>query len=337
MSRRRENENNSNNEVPNMFVLARDWFTEKSLPWSGKRATVFAIYYSFPSNQNAGGGTGTNVIVQKIIPWGENAEPRVYISPFALKRRIRDYWIKKGENVLIREDRNLFDDNIPVNLEYLDVDLFGFMKAKKGQNETAVVRPGPITTWGAVSLESLHSFVDFNTYIKSTGESKEGGSIINRSISTEYYFTSFHINPDLIGVDVTKENDEDIKKYLDKKEERLKLFFEALKYAMQKDSGGARDRPVCVLIGVAIGDRYYPSIDKDLFFNIEVNDKKIKIKKPELLKNDSEEKVYIIHYKEDYFDEETKQVFDREKEKIFGSEDDVINDLLTPESQNSGN
>ncbi len=275
------------------FVLAKKWFEEKKLPWSGKRATVVAIYYSFPSNQNGSGGVGTNIVPQKIISWGSNSEPRVYISPFALKRRIRDYWIKKGEKVIFREDPVLIDENMKEAAEegginFIDYDLFGYMK-DTGKGNAAKTRPGPITSWGAVSLEPLHSFVDFNTSIHSTKNSDKGGSIFNRYISKEFYFTSFYINPDMIGFDFADESSFNEKEIMERKTKRLKKFFEALPYAMQKDSGGPRDKPACVFLGVAIGNLAYPVIDKIIFKSIEIKDDKINLKE-ELPSN-----FYLLH------------------------------------------
>ncbi len=257
-------------EEPNV-VLGSDWFEKNDLPFSGKRATVVAVYYSFPSNQNASGSSGTNLISQKIIPWGHDAQPRIYVSPFALKRRIRDYWIKSGEDVILREDKVLSEANASNKdlrgIDFIDYDLFGYMK-DQGKGKVANTRPGPVTTWGAVSLEPYHSFVDFNTNLISTTNSESGGSIINRSISPELYFTSFAINPDMVGLDFTDPDDKE--QILKRKRERLKLFFEALKYAMQKDVGGARDKPACVFMAIAIGDYGYPSLDKQLFAQMKV-------------------------------------------------------------------
>ncbi|MCS7109342.1 MAG: DevR family CRISPR-associated autoregulator [Candidatus Micrarchaeota archaeon] len=289
---------------------------------SGKRAVLTAIYYSFPSNQNASGSSGSNVISQKIIPWGDDAEPRVYVSPYALKRRIRDYWIKKyvdksqdgNWDVLLREDRELSKENkaeitssgksesnssekmteAEVFKKYIDADLFGFMLAGKSSNEAAkFVKPGPITTWGAVSLESLRTFVDFNTNLinvseKEGGEKSEGGSLINRSISKEFYFTSFFINPDLIGYIGKDSLDTELRK------KRLAMFFEAVDYAMQKDVGGARDRPACVFKLLEIRDYAYGKSDKILFKNIRVSNDKIYINSN--LKLDTNGASYYIHY-----------------------------------------
>ena len=264
---------NTKNREP-LVVFDKKWFSEKDLKWSGKRATIVAIYYSLPSNQNGGEGGGTNVIPQKIIPWGSNADPRIYVSPYALKRRIRDYWVKKGKKVGFREDITLIKDPNEIEkenespIEYIDYDLFGYMSADKGSNKNAKARPGPITTWGAVSLEPYHSFIDFNTSVKHVGDTTEdsskGGSIFNRLISKEFYFTSFFINPDLIGVDIV-----DGKQISDKKE-RLKDFLEGLEAAMQKDTGGPRDRPACVFIGITIDNAKYPSSDKELFKKIKI-------------------------------------------------------------------
>ncbi|MEM4360578.1 MAG: type I-B CRISPR-associated protein Cas7/Cst2/DevR [Candidatus Anstonellaceae archaeon] len=283
---------------------------------SGKRAVVSAIFYSFPSNQNAHGSGGTNIITQKIIPWGVEAEPRVYVSPYALKRRIRDYWIKKGLKVYLREDKELIEE-IDKNgsiIDYIDNDLFGYMKAERGKSSD--VRPGPITTWGAVSCEPIHPFIDFNTNIISTKESntniistkesEKGGSIINRSISKEFYFTSFFINPDIIGIDfLTGKNLEK-----EKKQERLKLFFEALDYAMQKDSGGARDRPACVFKAIEITSGGYGKSDKQIFKSIKVKNDKVEIEK-------IPENVDIIHVDEKFVEIKDKYEVVNQIDKII--------------------
>jgi CRISPR-associated autoregulator DevR family len=269
MSKKEENTNKENKPV---FALGKDYLGDKMF---GKRVVVSAIFYAFPSNLNASGGSGTNIISQKIIPWGEDAEPRVYVSPYALKRRIRDYWIKKGEKVYLREDRALTEKEESPNLDYIDIDLFGFMSASGGQS--AATRPGAITTWGAVSLEPLHSFIDFNTNLLSTTGSEEGGSIINRGISKEFYFTSFFINPDIIGVDFYND-----KQHIsdDQRSKRLKLFFEALDYAMQKDSGGARDRPACIFKAAEVSKFGYGKSDKEIFKSIKVSNDKITLDLP---------------------------------------------------------
>jgi CRISPR-associated protein Cas7/Cst2/DevR subtype I-B len=320
----KKKENKQNIEI---FSLNKGDFEKNGYPFSGKRAVVVGIYYSFPSNQNASGSSGTNAISQKIIPWGEEAEPRVYISPFALKRRIRDYWSKLGEKVYVREDRNIEEGKNEeesktekkgmkdlVN-EYIDVDLFGYMKAKSGKEGTT--RPGPITSWGAVSLEPVHSFVDFNTCIYPTTE-KEGGSIINRGISKEFYFTSFFINPDLISVVLTSSKQEGVDKngVLKMKMERLKLFLEGMKYAMQKDTGGPRDKPSCVFLAVQIEDSAYGDFDKRLFKNIEVKGDKVKIKS-DLLK---EKGIHILHFDKDFV-----EIQNVEKSEL----DKVVNSLLS--------
>jgi CRISPR-associated autoregulator DevR family len=337
MARGKKNENEQNIEI---FSLKKEDFEKNGYPFSGKRAVVVGIYYSFPSNQNASGSSGTNVISQKIIPWGEEAEPRIYISPFALKRRIRDYWSKSGEKVYVREDRNIEEGKNKeesktekkgmkdlVN-EYIDVDLFGYMKAEKGSSQEGTTRPGPITSWGAVSLEPVHSFVDFNTCIYSTTE-KEGGSIINRGISKEFYFTSFFINPDLISVVLTNSKQEgvDKSKVLDMKKERLELFLKGMKYAMQKDTGGPRDKPSCVFLAVQIKNSAYGDFDKRLFKNIEVKGDKVKIKSElskELekeLEKEEDKEIYITNFDNDFVEGPNVKKLDLDKE--------VVNSLLS--------
>jgi CRISPR-associated autoregulator DevR family len=348
MARGKKNENEQNIEI---FSLNKGDFEKNGYPFSGKRAVVVGIYYSFPSNQNASGSSGTIAISQKIIPWGEEAEPRVYISPFALKRRIRDYWSKIGQRVYVREDRNIEEGKNEeesktekkgmkelVN-EYIDVDLFGYMKAEQSNNKkakktkeneegneegkskgTQTIRPGPITSWGAVSLEPVHSFVDFNTCIYHPNE-KEGGSIFNRGISKEFYFTSFFINPDLISVVLTNSKQEgvDKNKVLEMKKERLKLFLEGMMYAMQKDTGGPRDKPSCVFLAVQIKDSAYGDFDKKLFKNIEVKGDKVKIKLELPLKE-----IYILHFDNDFV--ESPNVKESDFEKVVK---EVVDSLLS--------
>lgn len=264
-----EKENKKNKEKKQnkeSFVLDKKWFERKNLSFSGKRATIVAIYYSLPSNQNASGGTGSNVTVQKMIPWGEKLEPRIYVSPFSLKRKIRDYWAKSGEKVYYREDNKLIEDNekeVSKNknyLDFIDIDLFGYMKAKggeKGSKGTQNIRVGPINSWGAVSIEPVKEFIDFNTSVRNVSEN-ENMSIFNRQLSKDFYFTSFTINPDVIGVDFTAD-----KHKPELKKERIKKFLEAMKYAMQKE-GGPRDKPACVFLAGFIQKAGYPIEDKIL-------------------------------------------------------------------------
>lgn len=322
MGKKDETEKNESKVKP-MLVLGEEWFEENGLPWSGKRGTVVSIYYSFPGNQNASGSTGTNVISQKLIPWGDDAEPRVYISPFALKRRIRDYWIKKGENVGFKEDyaRGIVDIKNEEITNYIDYDLFGFMSGKKEKKEEEKetkkkeklrARPGPITSWGAVSLETYRSFIDFNSSLRPTsGESEEGGSLFNRAISKEFYFTSFYINPDLIGVDPTSELEgKDKQALLELKKKRLGLFFEGLKYAMQKDTGGPRDKPACVFMGVSIGEYAYPIDDKLIFRSIKIsNDKIVEIGVPENMD--------VLHFEKSFFGSNVSVPEVKESEKVI--------------------
>jgi len=305
MAKKSGNKKDSKNDKKRNINLAigPDFFQENGIPFSGKRATLAAIYYSLPSNQNATGSLGSTIIAQKVIPWGENAEPRVYISPFALKRRIRDYWIRCGQKVAYREDPELFDNKEAKSLDYIDNDLFGYMYAKesgkKERKQSADIRHGPINTWGAVSLEALHDFVDFNTSIMNVkGKDKMGGSIFNRQISKEFYFTSFFINPDLIAVDLHNlkdKNKESKKDIIKKKQERLKLFIEAVKYAMQKETG-PRDRGKCVLLAIGISEGHYPTFDKPMLESAKVDENKVKIE----IKNEEDENVHIVYYDKNF-------------------------------------
>ncbi|MEM3407773.1 MAG: type I CRISPR-associated protein Cas7 [Candidatus Aenigmatarchaeota archaeon] len=286
------------------FVLFSEEMKEISEKYGfshGKRVTLTAIYYSFPSNQNASGSTGTNVISQKIIPWGEEAEPRIYISPYAIKRRIRDYWIKKklpcvmAENTVDAKSNSADARNDIKNAikKYIDVDLFGFMYEEK------INRPGPITTWGAVSLEPIHQFIDFNSCILNVkDESSGGGSLINRSISKEFYFASFYINPDLI----LYSNDEYVGDNKEERLNRLENFLEAVDYALQKDSGGARDRPACIFKLVEINDFGYGDSDKKIFKCINVANDKLKFTEIPTFKSN---KTY--YYADKLFFDETEE------------------------------
>ncbi|BCS90755.1 MAG: type I-B CRISPR-associated protein Cas7/Cst2/DevR [Candidatus Micrarchaeota archaeon] len=321
----RKNEESEESEEIKSVVNFGD-FRKVNAPVSFKKGTVVAIYYSLPSNQNGGGSSGTNVITQKVIPFGKD-EMRVYVSPFALKRRIRDYWIRLNDEkvkVYLRESREVLerekstgsekDNNKQQNSsasqngasmgtqlqkngnntdnknnlsnlieEYIDIDLFGYMKAES-RKAPALTRPGPITTWGAISLEPFVAFVDFNTSVESTTGSSEGGSIINRYISTNFYFTSFFINTDLISIDMSdvekkasnkmedKFKDEERDKILNKRKERLKYFFEGVKYAMQKEVGGPRDRPECVFLAVEVTENHYGHFDKWILKNAKIVD-----------------------------------------------------------------
>ena len=297
------------------LVLSENLFKEYGLErlWTGKRATVSVIWYSFPSNQNGSGSEGTNVVSQKIIPWGTDAEPRIYISPFALKRRIRDYWTKRGQRVGFSLE-GVEEDVEPGHLtDFIDYDLFGFMKTKGG--ESSFVRPGPITSWGAVSLEPYHSFVDFNTSIVSTTNSDKGGSIFNRFISKEFYFSSFFINPDLVGLDYSQDlNAVDVEEVLRLRKQRLTLFFEALQYAMQKEVGGPRDRGACVLLAVSVGNYGYPPTDKRVFRSIRVE-------------NDTITDIDLTDTKVIYMDKS----FFREIDVKVWSVNDVVEELVSKE------
>ncbi len=301
----------------------KEWFESQGIEWLGKRMTVSLLYYSFPSNQNASGGEGTNAISQKIIAWGQDAEPRIYISPYALKRKIRDWWAAKGEEVgfLLGKIKDIHEKikkaeyNI---LDFVDFDLFGYMYAGKGSKETALTRPAPITSWGAVSVEPYHSFLDFNTCIYSTTESEKGGSIFNRLISKEFYFSSFHVNLDLISVDFFKpENSRE--KYKDRRERRLRLFLEGVLHAMEKEAGGPRDKASCVLAVVSIAKDGFPPHDKQIFKSLKVkNDKICDINLP------AEAKVYYIL--EDFFSPECIEELRNRKASI----DDLLREALSP-------
>ncbi len=309
-----------------------------------KRATLVAIYYSLPSNQNASEGGGSTIIPQKIIPWGENAEPRVYVSPYTLKRNIRNYWVKTGLNVGYRERIELIEDvksngkvqsimgNNDINKswkDFIDYDLFGWVAA---EGNSSVARPGPINTWGAVSVETLHDFTDFNTSIKNVREENrgKGGGIFNRQISKEFYFTSFSINPDMVSAEIYKEGNKLVAEVdITKRKERLKEFLKSVLYAMQKESG-PRDRPACVFAAIMIEKANFPTWDKKFFKNLEVTDngEVINIKNWEKIK-ETTGTLYIYHLDEDRVKGVNLEEKPCSKEKLEECLDKIVNDLTS--------
>jgi hypothetical protein len=90
-----------------------------------------------------------------------------------------------------------------------------------------------------------------------------------------------------------------------------------MQYAMQKDTGGPRDKPSCVFLAVQIKDKAYGDFDKKLFKNIEVKNDKVKIKS-DILK---EKGIYILHIDTDFVEASNveKPKFDEELGKVVNS------------------
>ena len=145
---------------------------------------VVDVFRVESANINAGEGGPTEIDVKTIHLEDGTVVPR--ISPQAIFRMIRDYWIDEEEKVDIAKyepGRALLASELKYDARtYIDDDLFGYLYADKVE-----ARPGPIRSIGAIGLFEYPDDTDFMTSIVSPTEKEAGGAMVTRRLYTNTF------------------------------------------------------------------------------------------------------------------------------------------------------
>lgn len=135
--------------------------------------------------------------------------------------------------------------------DYPEIDLFGYMKTKKGGASTT--RNAVVRISNAISLEEYHSDIDFltNMGLAKRLEKDNVNSIAQSEIHKSYYTYTITIDLEKIGVDG------DINLSEQEKKKRVKEFLKTVQY-LYRDIKGRRENLAPVFAIGGIYDRKNP-------------------------------------------------------------------------------
>ncbi|KGN00531.1 CRISPR-associated protein [Clostridium novyi A str. 4570] len=199
---------------------------------------------------NYGEGIG-NVTALKKVSRG-SGESYSYISRQALRYNIIEQLGENNTPLDIHKKVIQFAPEATIK-DYLEIDLFGYMKTKKDTK----TRPAVVRLSNAISLESFNADLDFLTnkglldrYIEKNGEKGidiKGNNIAQSEIHKSYYAYTIAIDLDKIGID----KNDDIEISNDKKSERVQRLLDTLKF-LYRDIKGRRENlsPIFAIGGV---------------------------------------------------------------------------------------
>jgi len=216
----------------------------------GARAIVMgALLRIDVGNPNAGWPEGTVTVIKKVErPDGKASHP--YISGQAIRRYIRDTIddILKADKTIKEKMSPLEkseDPKAPVVTagdpqEYVDDDLFGFMKAVKGKTKR---RESPLRVSAAFGLFPYAGDRDLGTRsaLELMEEAEAGGAIFETEVTNNVFRTTLLLELDRIGKWKKYETVRDSEGQLEqnKRRQRARLLIQALKYLW---GGGRRTR-----------------------------------------------------------------------------------------------
>ena len=164
----------------------------------------------------------------------------------------------KGEKKVIQFSP---DANID---EYPEIDLFGYMKTKGGDNATT--RNAVVRLSNAISLEEFEDDTDFLTNMGLAKRKNEKNSIAQSEIHKSYYSYTATIDLDKIGVDGELEIPEEEKK------KRVKELLKTIQF-LYRDIKGRRENLSPVFVIGGIYDRKNPFFEN----RIKVNKNKLEV------------------------------------------------------------
>jgi len=216
---------------------------------SARAIVIGALLKIDVGNPNAGWPEGTVTVIKKVErPDGKASHP--YISGQAIRRYLRDTLddMLKADKT-IREKMSPLekggDPKAPVVTagdpgEYLDDDLFGFMKAVKGKTKR---RESPLRVSPAFGLFPYAGDRDLGTRsaLELAEEAEAGGAIFETEVTNNVFRTTFLVELDRIGrwkkYETIKDSEGELKQ--DRRRQRARLLIQALKYLW---GGGRRTR-----------------------------------------------------------------------------------------------
>jgi len=270
---------------------------------------VIDVFRVESANINAGEGGPTEIDIKIVHLEDGTVVPR--ISPQAIFRMIRDYWIEIGEKVDVAREEPGKSASLPECNpgKYIDDDLFGYLMARAGKSEGAgkgrkkskgisESRPGPIRSIGAIGLFEYPDDTDFLTSIFSTTGAEEGGSMVTKRIYTNTFILPIWCDVRRIGCEAIPQKDKSIRfeplegVSPEERKRRLSKFFESLFY-LGKSMPGASKMPLSPKL-IMIGLYAKPNIT---LYDALGNDLSVRIKEVKLQKEctrTGEEKIVSI-------------------------------------------
>jgi len=220
---------------------------------SGRWVEVVDVFRVESANINAGEGGPTEKKKKTIHLEDGTVVPR--ISPQAIFRMMRDYWIDKGEKVDIARNepgKSLRPEELKYEPEsFIDDDLFGYLHAAEVK-----ARPGPIRSTGAIGLFEYPDDTDFMTSIVNPGGKEAGGAVVTKRLYTNSFVLPIWCDVRRIGREVIPQEDKSLKfeDIVDEaeRERRLRLFFESLFYLGKLTPGAYKPplSPKLMMIGI---------------------------------------------------------------------------------------
>jgi len=255
---------------------------------------VVNVFRVESANINAGEGGPAEIDIKTVHLEDGTVVPR--ISPQAIFRMIRDYWIEMGEKVDVARQEPGKTAPLPEcdPVKYIDDDLFGYLNPGPPPQS----RPGPIRSIGAIGLFEYPDDTDFLTSIFSTTGAEEGGSMVTKRIYTNTFILPIWCDVKRVGCEAVPQKDKKIKFVLlngvssDEPKRRLSKFFESLFY-LGKSMPGASKMPLSpklIMVGLFTKPNItlYDALENDLTVRI----KEVKLQKEQT--RTGEEKVVSI-------------------------------------------
>jgi len=255
---------------------------------------VVNVFRVESANINAGEGGPAEIDIKTVHLEDGTVVPR--ISPQAIFRMIRDYWIEMGEKVDVARQEPGKTAPLPEcdPVKYIDDDLFGYLNPGPPPQS----RPGPIRSIGAIGLFEYPDDTDFLTSIFSTTGAEEGGSMVTKRIYTNTFILPIWCDVKRVGCEAVPQKDKKIKFVplngvsSDEPKRRLSKFFESLFY-LGKSMPGASKMPLSpklIMVGLFTKPNItlYDALENDLTVRI----KEVKLQKEQT--RTGEEKVVSI-------------------------------------------
>lgn len=213
-----------------------------------KALAIGALLSIDVGNPNAGWAEGIVTVLKKVERPNGAAHP--YISGQALRRYLRDtlqeLLPESAGNEKMSPTLKTDDPKAPIVTEgnpgeYIDDDLFGFMRAVKKETKK---RESPLRVAPAFGLFPYTGDRDLGTRsaVEVTGEAAAGGSMFETEITNNIFRTTFLLELDRIGKWKSYETVGEVKEgelSLDDRRRRASLLLMALKYLF---GGGRRTR-----------------------------------------------------------------------------------------------
>lgn len=192
---------------------------------------------------NFGEGLGNVSTLKKLI--ADDGLPHTYISRQALRYNLMHNIEYDNTPVAIDKKVAQFDPNATIE-SYPEIDLFGYMKTKKGLG--AVTRSAVVRLSHAISTQPFYDDIDFltNLSLASRLDDPTKGLMPSQSeMHQSLYVYTLTVDLDLVGID---END-DIHIDSEEKARRIKKLLESVHHLYRDIKGRREDLQPLLIVG----------------------------------------------------------------------------------------